>query len=108
MTALSRRLSLDDAGVLTLTDSILLQEEKPVCWVFMLRCRPELQEGSVTAGPVRLDLPAGMQVRAEEIVIEDERMAHSYPGSLWRLTCEDAPALRHSAAFTFRKSDAGA
>ena len=108
VTALSRRLALDDAGVLTLTDSILLREEKPVCWVFMLRCRPEQQGRSVTAGPVRLELPAGMQVRAEEIVIEDERMARSFPGSLWRLTCEDAPALRHDAAFTFRKNPGGA
>ena len=101
-------MALDDAGVLTLTDSILLREEKPVCWVFMLRCRPEQQGAIVTAGPVRLELPSGMQVRAEEIVIEDERMARSYPGSLWRLTCEDEPALRHDAAFTFRKNPSGA
>ncbi len=40
--------------------------------------------------------------------VEDERMARSYPGSLWRLTCEDAPALRHDAAFTFRKNPGGA
>lgn len=33
----------------------------------------------------------------------DERMARSFPGSLWRLTCEDAPALRHDAAFTLRR-----
>ena len=34
-------------------------------------------------------------------------MARSFPGSLWRLTCEDAPALRHDAAFTFRKNPGG-
>ena len=103
VTTLERSLTLDHSGVLTLTDRILLTDEKPVCWVFMLRSRPDLHGSSASAGPLRITFPEGTRIAAEEIPMTDERMARSFPGSLWRLTCEDAPALRHDAAFTLRR-----
>lgn len=107
VTTLERSLTLDSSGVLTLTDHILLTDEKPVCWVFMLRSRPDLHGWTASAGPLHIAFPEGMRIAAEEIAITDERMARSFPGSLWRLTCEDAPALRHDAAFTLRKKAYG-
>lgn len=98
-----RSLSLDAEGTLTLTDEIRTCAAKEVCWVFMLRHQPVIEGNSVTTGTVCMACPAGMTVQAEEIVIEDARMARNYPGSLWRLTCVGKPAAEHHAVFTFRR-----
>ena len=99
-----RELALMD-GALTLTDEIVCGHAVPVTWVFMLREKPEIDGTTVRTGHVCMNVPQGMRVQAEEIVIEDVRMAKNYPGSLWRLTCEDAAAQRHHASFIFGRNN---
>ena len=90
---------------LTIRDEILLGEEKPVTWVFMLRQKPSIEpQGCLFAGEdhmLRLAWgeDAGLTTAVEEIPVTDARMAGTYPGSLWRLTLT-APARReHRAEF---------
>ena len=84
---------------LLLTDKILLAQPQPVTWAFLLRNRPEMQEGQVISGAIRLSFPDGMKAEAEEIPITDARMARNFPGSLWRLLLSDDSTERHEAAF---------
>ena len=90
-------------SALTLHDTVNCLRPLPVTWVFMLRNRPEIQDGLILSGAVRLLIPEGMTAESEEIPITDPRMARNYPGSLWRLLVTAPAALQHSAVFTVEK-----
>ena len=95
----SREYSLSE-NELFIFENIVLLKPHPVTRVFMLRHEPRLQPGAVTAGSIRLTFPPEMTAKAEEIPIDDPRMARNFPGSLWRLTVSAPEALKHSALFT--------
>ena len=92
-------------GVLTLRDEILLTEEKPVVWVFMLRQKPIIIPGGclLDGGDGRIRLTwgdgAGLAADVGEIPVTDARMAKSYPGSLWRLTLGTDTRREHRVEF---------
>ena len=99
---LKREFQLTESA-LTLRDRVNCTQVQPVAWVFMLRNQPDIREGQVLSGAVRLLLPEGMTAQAEEIPITDPRMARNYPGSLWRLLVTGPAALKHSAQFTIER-----
>lgn len=93
----TRDAGLDDA--LRIDDGIALSHPLPVCWVFMLRQKPRMLPGSCLAGSMRLGFPAALGWTLEEIETLDERMARSYPGSIYKLSLTSAASVRHSAHF---------
>lgn len=90
---------------LTIRDEILLEEEKAVTWVFMLRQKPSIEpQGCLFAGEDHMlwlawGEDAGLTAAVEEIPVTDARMAGTYPGSLWRLTLTAPPRREHRAEF---------
>lgn len=96
-----RTLSLNAEGALRITDEIVTRTEKDVSWCFMLRHEPVREVDGLRIGPVHMVLPAELQMRVEEMPVQDARMAQSFPGSLWRMTLTAAPAMRHMACFAF-------
>ena len=100
---LDRELRLTEAG-LTVADDILLEEEKPVTWVLMLRHAPVFGPAGFTSGPLRAEYDAALAAQAEEIPVTDPRMARSFPGSLWRVTLTASAAKRHRQTLRFRPS----
>ncbi len=66
-------------------DRIVLAGKESTVWVFMLRSEPKLCPGSVLSGGIRLLYPEGFTAAAEEIPIDDPRMARNFPGSLYRV-----------------------
>lgn len=101
---LRRAFALDGSGALTLTDTVALETEQPVTWVFLLRHRPELQGDSLASGAVRVvpDRPMGVDI--EEIPVDDPRMAKSFPGSLWRAAFTAEAAREHSITFFIERN----
>ena len=89
----TRTLELNEAG-LTVRDEGDMNGPGEVTWVFMLRHEPAVREGTVEFGRLRMALPDGARALAEEVQVTDERMAATFPGSLWRLkvTMEDGGA----------------
>ena len=96
-----RTLRLDQA--LTLHDSMELAGEKPVTWVFMLRHEPQIREGSVYTGAVKLAYGKHLDAEIEEIPVTDARMAKNYPGSIWRLTLTAPAQKMHDETFTIER-----
>ena len=92
-----REAGLDDA--LRIEDDIVLSSPLPVCWVFMLRQKPRLMPGRCLAGRMRLNFPAPLGWKLEEIEMLDERMAGSYPGRIYKLSLTSAASIRHSVRF---------
>ena len=92
---------------LSVRDEIVLDEEKPVTWVFMLRYEPvidqERQCCHLKDGGFWIDWSENVSLSAavEAIDITDDRMKNSYPGKLWRLTLTAAPAAHHTQEFLF-------
>lgn len=101
--ALRRRLTLTDAGC-EIADSVRLDAPQPVVWVFMLRHAPAIASGQAVFGSLRMDIPAGLTWRVEEIQVEDPRMARSFPGSLWRLLLTAEAADQIDMKFTVRRA----
>lgn len=98
-----RELRVDPNG-LTLRDEIMLDDEQPVTWVFMLRKEPVLTEESCLLGAedalLRLQWQGSVLTgQVEKMEITDPRMGSSYPGCLWRLTLTAPPRRKHIAAF---------
>ena len=81
-------------------DAIRLDSPRPVTEVFLLRHHPEVCEGGVCAGRIRLSPDGPMDVEIEEIRIDDPRMARSYPGSLWRVAFSAPEGEAHRLGFT--------
>ena len=99
----TRRMTLAD-GCFTVRDEIVLDEAKPVTWVFMLRHEPELHGGGCTlASGFRIRWAEGLTAAVEPIEITDGRMKNSYPGTLWRLMLTAVPAEKHVQEFIFEK-----
>lgn len=91
---------------LTIRDEIVLDEEKPVTWVFMLRQKPVIERDEGLFGEDHNlclcwadNEEKDLTWQVEEIEITDARMAKSYPGSLWRLTLAAPPKCRHNVEF---------
>ena len=97
----ARTLTLEADGTTVVRDEIRTGGEVPVEWHFMLRHRPEIRTDTVMTGKLRMTLPDGYTATAEEIPVEDARMARSFPGSLWRLTVKGANGKEHHAEFVF-------
>ena len=95
----SREYSLSECG-LFIFDHIVLLKPHPVTWVFLLRHEPRIEPGQAISGAIRLTFSKEMTAMAEEIPIDDPRMARNFPGSLWRLTVSAPKALKHSAVFS--------
>ena len=98
--SLRRSFALGPEG-LRLTDEGTLEAPREVTWVFLLRNRPEWQEGQITAGGLILRCPEGLTFSAEEKPVTDARMARNWPGSLWRVELKSGAADRFRAEFVF-------
>ena len=66
---------------------------------FLLRHEPEIKDGGVCAGAIRLSPDRPMTIGIEEIPVTDPRMARNYPGSLWRVTFGAKEAAQHRLGF---------
>ena len=95
-----------DRDRLTIRDEILLKEEKPVTWVFMLRQKPVIENDEGLFGEDHNlclcwadSKNKDLTWQVEEIEITDSRMGKSYPGALWRLTLTAPPKPRHNVEF---------
>jgi hypothetical protein len=100
-----RELAVRDTAV-TVTDELTLSEPRPVTWVWMVRQKPvpataEPGMCALTIGGVRLEADAPLRFTAREIRVTDARMARCFPGSLWRVTLEAAPAKDFHVRFGF-------
>jgi hypothetical protein len=69
-----------------LADAVKLQRAAPVTWVFMLRCRPEMENGRIQTEKMVMRFDECLSVSCDEIPVTDGRMAKNFPGSLWRVT----------------------
>ena len=101
---LRRSFALDGDG-LRLTDDGAVNPAREVTWVFLLRCRPEWENGRITAGKLLIRCPEGLAFSAEERPVTDPRMARSWPGSLWRVKLRGRPAERFRATFEFTATE---
>ncbi len=94
-------------GRLSVRDEIVLETEKPVTWVFMLRYEPvidqERQCCHLKDSGFWMDWSenAPLSAAVEPIEITDGRMKSSYPGKLWRLMLTAAPSAHHTQEFLF-------
>ena len=94
--------SLQNDGSATLTDTLTLSSPRAVQWVFMLRNKPQVSaSGQLQFGNLSMDYPPTLSFAVQEIAITDERMAKSYPGSLWRVLLSAPDALEHHVVFRF-------
>ncbi len=105
LVSLRRELALTEDG-LTVRDAVTLDTARPVTWVFMLRREPQAGPDALDLGPVRMALPDGFRCGIEEIPVTDARMAHSFPGSLWRVRLTAPAAAVHD--ITWRLTVCGA
>ena len=86
-------------GAFVLHDTMLLHDPGEISWTFLFRNPPENSGDGLRTDRLFLPVPAGFRVEIEEKKITDPRMARNYPGSLWRVTLTDAPALRHEGTW---------
>ena len=101
-----RELRVDECAAVT--DNLELREPVAVTWVWMLRSKPEtfLTDKGITelaAGNLRMRFSDALSYRWEEIPINDERMAQSFPGSLFRLLLTAGLRIKHTERFEFDK-----
>ena len=101
-----RELYMDESAAVT--DNLELREPTEVTWVWMLRSKPETfstEKGmtELTAGNLRMRFSDTLSYRWEEIPVNDERMALSFPGSLFRLLLTAGPRIKHTERFEFDK-----
>lgn len=107
VTRLSRSLSLAD-DALTLHEHIELERAQQVEWVFVLRHAPEIKPGCAVAGGVRLTFDPALKAHAEEIPVEDVRMAKCFPGSIWRLILCAQEKDMHDETMIIQRTDSRA
>ncbi len=101
---LKRSFSLRPDG-LSLTDEGALSAAQEVTWVFLLRDRPEWENGRIAAGKLMITCPVGLKFSAEEKPVTDSRMARNWPGSLWRVKLQSGKADRFRMTFEFSAND---
>ena len=80
-------------------DAIRLDSPRAVTEVFLLRHKPEMKDGDVCTGAIRISPGGRMAVEIEELPVTDPRMARNYPGSLWRATFSTKEAAEHRLGF---------
>ena len=102
-----RTLTLNEQG-LTVEDDLVLNEHTPVSWVLILRNAPAFDGRTMTSGRIQMDVPEGLHYSAEELPVEDARMARSFPGSLWRVVLTAAPASKHNMVWTIKRRNPSA
>lgn len=90
-----RTICLNEKNQMILSDRISFSAPASVTEVLMLRHQPVQEGDSWISGPVALQLPENCSVKVEEIFVKDERMAKSFPGSLWRMQMVFAEAKTH-------------
>lgn len=100
---LLRSISVTEQGV-RLTDEAGLAQAQEMTWVFMLRCRPEIEAGRARFGRLALAFDPALWAGAEEMPVTDARMARNFPGSLWRLTLRAPAAITHQQTFLITRS----
>jgi len=100
-----RTLALED-GRCVLADTIRTREPGPVTEVLLVRHRPEVRDGAIVSGSVRIVPVPGLTIGVEEIPIRDARMSGSFPGSLWRLTFTAPDAGEHHLLFHIERTEA--
>lgn len=88
-----------------LHDRIGLADEESAAWVFMLRSRPEKTADGLRFGKLRMRWNAALDLQITEIPVTDARMAKSFPGSVWRIQMDAAPAVRHDVTFVIERNE---
>jgi len=83
------------------TDTGRLGSAQEITWTFLLRNKPEIRPGRITAGKMLIRFPACLQAGAEEKQVTDPRMARNWPGSLWRVTLQSGETEQFRAEFEF-------
>ena len=101
---LRRSFALREDG-LRLTDEGTLQHPQEVTWVFLLRNKPAMENGKITAGRMVIRYPKELIFSAEEKPVTDPRMARSWPGSLWRVKLQSGNTDRFRMLFVFSEKD---
>ncbi len=101
--SLKRTFALDEGG-LKLTDEGLLREAQETEWIFLLREKPEWENGMIRAGSLEIRCPEGLEFSAEEKPVTDARMARNWPGSLWRVHLRGRKTDRFRMEFVFSAS----
>ena len=98
--SLRRSFELKETG-LRVTDTGRLGSAQEITWTFLLRDKPEIRPGRITAGKMLIRFPACLQAGAEEKQVTDPRMARNWPGSLWRVTLQSGETEQFRAEFEF-------
>ena len=101
---LKRSFTLGQDG-LRLTDQGTLQHCQEITWVFLLRYQPVWENGRIRCGRLMIRCPEGMTFTAEEKPVTDQRMARSWPGSLWRVKLRRTETERFRVDFVFSSAD---
>ena len=101
--SLKRTFALDEDG-LKLADEGLLREAQETEWIFLLREKPEWENGVIRAGSLEIRCPEGLEFSAEEKPVTDGRMARNWPGSLWRVRLRGLKTDRFRMEFVFSAS----
>ena len=101
--SLKRTFALDEGG-LKLADEGLLREAQETEWIFLLREKPERENGMIRAGSLEIRCPEGLEFSAEEKPVTDARMARNWPGSLWRVRLRGRKTDRFRMEFVFSAS----
>ena len=101
--SLKRTFALDESG-LKLTDEGLLREAQEMEWIFLLREKPEWENGMIRAGSLEIRCPEGLEFSVEEKPVTDARMARNWPGSLWRVHLRGRKTDRFRMEFVFSAS----
>ena len=101
--SLKRTFALDEGG-LKLADEGLLREAQETEWFFLLREKPEWENGVIRAGSLIIRCPDGLEFSAEEKPVTDGRMARNWPGSLWRVHLRGLKTDRFRMEFVFSAS----
>lgn len=87
-----------------ITDKLSLNSESEVEWVFIVREKPDIKGSQAYIAGLKLSFPYGMKYSVSEIPVTDGRMAHSFPGSLWRLALSDGGQSEYDYKFIIEKA----
>lgn len=95
-------------GELTIRDYLRLNREGDAEWVFLMRNKPQSTvAGELLCGRLTMRYDSRLAVGIEDYPVTDERMAHNFPGSLWRVTLKAQPSLEHRQSFIFARAKKG-
>ena len=101
--SLNRSLAVKGDGI-EVSDEVQLETPQEITWVFMLRHKPLIAEGSIRFGKLVMAYDPALFPAAEEIPVTDARMVRSFPGSLWRLALRAPACAAHKKTFIITRS----